>query len=112
MTTVIEIGTVPSNEMSPTGDIQAAIVAGVFMRQLNRQVPLQGGMRYVVMQRMAKKPWLSVVLTSNVNSWESADITMEKASAASMVEKWDEEALLELQQHGFAPSPAQTAIAA
>lgn len=112
--TLIEIGPVPSKEVPPTGDIAVAIATRVFMRQLNRQAPLsqQGGMRYVAMQRMAKKPWLSVVLAANVNSWESADLSMEKASAATMVENWDEKALLELLQHGLAPRPTQTAIAA
>lgn len=112
MTTVIEIGPVPSKECPPQGDINVTIASGVFMRQLNRQKPLPAGARYVAMQRFRAKPWLSVVLTTTVNNWESADVSMELASAALEIEYWDEEALLELQQHGLAPRAPQVATAA
>lgn len=112
MTTVIEIGPVPSKECPPQGDINVTIANGVFMRQLNRQKPLPEGARYVAMQRFKAKPWLSVVLTTTVNTWESADVSMELASAALEIQHWDDEALQELQQHGLAPRSPKTAIAA
>lgn len=112
MTIVIDIGPVPSKESPAIGDIATALLAGVFVRQLNRQLPLPDGARYVLMQRAKVKPWLSVVLASSVATWESADNSMETASAAHEIEHWDNQALLELQQHGLAPRTPLVAVAA
>lgn len=112
MTIVIEIGPVPSKESPALGDIATAILAGVFVRQLNRQVPLPDGARYVAMQRVGAQPWLSVVLTCSETTWASADMSLDKASAARDVEHWDNEALLELQERGLAPRAPLAALAA
>lgn len=112
MTTVIDLGPVPANESPFVGDVATAIVAGVFVHQLNRKKPLPAGARYVLMQRMHVKPWLSVVLVTTVNNWKSVDVSMELASAAMEIQEWDDEALMELHKHGLAPRMPQAAIAA
>lgn len=105
MTTVIEIGPVPSNETPATDSISAIVQVGIFIRQLCRMRPLsQEKAKYIAMQRIGKaKPWLTCVLTVPVNTWATADISMELAEAAMEITNWDEEALLELQNHGLAP---------
>lgn len=112
MTIVIEIGPVPSKESPALGDIATAVLAGVFVRQLNRRLPLPVGARYVAMQRVKSKPWLSVVLACSDTTWDSADMSMEKASAAREIDYWDDEALLELQERGLAPRTPFAALAA
>lgn len=107
MTTVIEIGTVPSNETPATDSVTAAIQAGAFIRQLQRMRPLlpESGAKYVAMQRAGNvKPWLSVVLAVPVGSWATAETSMQLAQAAQEVAHWDEEALMELHQRGIAPA--------
>lgn len=106
MSTVIEIGTVPSNEVASTDPVSVAIQARIFMRQLNRMRPLivESHMKYAALQRAPRSvPWLSVALVAQVNSWMTAADSLDMADAAREVQHWDETALMELHQLGLAP---------
>lgn len=114
MTTLIEIGPVPRLETPCVDTLPAALAAGVFLRQLNRARPLipESAARYILTQRdRGNKPWITVQLSVSVNSWPTAELAHDIASAACEIDHWDDQAQRELREYGITSQQAHGQLA-